>query len=391
MKLKKKIQNFIIKSPTGRVYEAKRRVKRNHSQYLQKQEVLEGEQYPDNRINLVESYIKKWPNRFLADRDKAKKLVKSVPAYIGTGTEEELFSRLMFYRLAYGFLPEEYVCYELGKKSVEERRKFVSAKECYEKTFRMNDELAVEIFNNKGKTYERFKKYYQREAVYIEKQRDIDKYRKFVKANPVFVKKSVYEAMGRSVELIDMSAPEMDADAYFEKLIRIGPHLLEERVIQSPKLAAFNESSVNTVRCITFYTRSGVVAPYYFMKVGRSGSFVDNGGAGGILVGIDAETGKLCTDGFDECNRRYEVHPDSGVPFKEYQLPQWTQMKNMCIEMSSQIPDVKYIGWDMTHTKDGWVVVEGNGRSQMIGPQTVFKRGIKSEVEELMSHMDLVF
>ena len=55
------------------------------------------------------------------------------------------------------------------------------------------------------------------------------------------------------------------------------------------------------------------------------------------------------------------------------------------------MPSVKYIGWDFAHTDDGWVIIEGNGRSQMIGPQTVFKRGIKAEVKGFMQDMDLIF
>lgn len=391
MNLKKELRSFILQFSIGRKYEAKCRVKRNNSIYLRKQKVLDGERHPHKRVEIVESYIKKHPNRFAPDKEKANNLVVSMPRYTGTGNKKELFSELMFYRLAYGFLPEEYVCYELGKKGMEECGKYISAKECYESTFRMNDELAVEIFNNKGKTYERFQKYYQREAVYIEKQSDIEKFHSFVKAHPVFVKKAVYEAMGRSVELIDASALEMGLDAYFQKLLQSGPHLLEEKILQSREMAVFNNSSVNTVRCLTFYTRDSIVTPYFFLKVGRAGSFVDNGGAGGILIGIDAKTGVLCTDGYDEYNRRYEVHPDSKIRFKGYQLPQWQQMIEMCIEMSAQIPEVKYIGWDLAHTCEGWVVVEGNGRSQMIGPQTVFKRGIKPTVEMIMKDMDLIF
>lgn len=53
-----------------------------------------------------------------------------------------------------------------------------------------------------------------------------------------------------------------------------------------------------------------------YLKVGRAGSVVDNGGAGGIIINIDKETGELVTDGVREDNTVYARHPDSGMPFK---------------------------------------------------------------------------
>lgn len=55
---------------------------------------------------------------------------------------------------AYGFHHGEAVCYELGRKTKEERDALISAKECYAGTFMMNDSVNVDIFKNKGKTYE---------------------------------------------------------------------------------------------------------------------------------------------------------------------------------------------------------------------------------------------
>ena len=172
-----------------------------------------------------------------------------------------------------------------------------------------------------------------------------------------------------------------------------GPRLLEERVVQNNVMGVLNPSSVNTVRCITLNTMDGIVVSYCFLKVGRKGSFVDNGGSGGILVGIDKKCGKLNTDGYDELNVRYVTHPDSGVNLKGYQLPDWEQLIHMCVEMSGQMPTVKYIGWDLAYTDTGWIVIEGNGMSQMIGPQIVWRnRGgvFKEEMEAYMRNMELV-
>lgn len=155
-------------------------------------------------------------------------------------------------------------------------------------------------------------------------------------------------------------------------------------------MAKLNPSSVNTVRCITFCLGGNVQIPYCFLKVGRNGSFVDNGGAGGILAGIDVRSGKVNTCGYDEYNETYEIHPDTGVRFDGYQMPEWEKLKAICCKMSGMLPSVKCIGWDMAYTDDGWVVIEGNGMTQFIVPQIVYKKGIKKELLSYMDKMDLL-
>ena len=353
-------------------------------------EIEQAEKSSENKKRSVLTYFAKWPDRFSDDVRMVEKLINNAPCFSGRRDNEEIRNELLFYRIGYGFHPEEYVCYELEGKTLEERKGFISSGECVLDVLRMNDFRDSQILNNKGLSYKSFKKYYKRDAIYIIRVNDYDAFLDFVHRHPVFVKKNVYEAMGRSVELIDIRTCGMSEKEYFESLLRISPHLLEERVIQSEVMARLHPASVNTVRCITFNTRHGIKDPYYFMKIGQAGTFVDNGGAGGILVGIDNDTGRLNTDGYDELNRKYTFHPDSQIPFIGYQLPEWEQMKAICKEISAQLPGVKYIGWDMAHTDDGWVIIEGNGASQMIGPQTVFKRGCKAEVEALMADMDLI-
>ena len=122
------------------------------------------------------------------------------------------------------------------------------------------------------------------------------------------------------------------------------------------------------------------------MKIGQGGSFVDNGGRGGILVGIDNQIGVLNTVGYDEFLTQYSAHPDTGVQFIGYQLPEWEKLLSLAVELSAQTPTVKYIGWDLAHTDQGWIVIEGNGSSQLIGPQIVWKKGIREEIRQVISY-----
>lgn len=171
---------------------------------------------------------------------------------------------------------------------------------------------------------------------------------------------------------------EVEARALFAKLKEAETDwIVEKRITQSDEMAKWNASSVNTIRVNTFLTNRGffVLAP--FIRTGRKGSIVDNGGKGGIYALIDERTGLVLTDGRDEKGGFYPVHPDSGIAFKNTMIPEWngllrTVEKVHRSDMSNHI----YISWDFAYTNDGWAIIEGNW-GQFICQQSSSHRGFK--------------
>ena len=363
------------------------RYQRTRIRYLSDSEVSEGERSYASKCRIVRKYLNSRNKKLWETTPGIQRIFDNALPQKATAVYDKLRTDMLFCRLAYGFQAEEYWCFGLEKQTKEERKQWISDLDRYCLLYRLNDMKDAQIFNNKGATYDKFKQYYKRDAVRIKNRSDYPVYLEFIRKHPVFVKKQVYQSMGASVALIDSA--EFSLPQMFQAMIEKGEHILEEQIIQSEVMSALNRSSVNTIRCITLNTRHGIEIPYTFLKVGRNGSFVDNGGAGGILAGIDPETGKIITNGYDEYCREYVYHPDTGIRFAGYCFPNWSRMKELCRAMSSQMKNVKCIGWDMALTDQDWVVVEGNGRTQFIGPQIVFKRGIKKELAMLLKDVDM--
>jgi len=369
----------------------RKRIQRFCAPMLTADSVRCGEADFSQKERLVEECLAKHPEFVKYTKKTIDYLFERAPEYAGRTDKEHVRIDMLFCRYAYGFQPDEYLCFNLKNKNMEERKAFVSDIDRFCFIYKMNDLFEMPLFNNKARTYAFFKQYYKRDAIAIHSRKDYGAFQDYVSNHPVFVKKAVYESMGRSIELVDTNTCGKTKEQLFNEWISQGLHILEERVVQSPILAALNSSSVNTVRCITMNTRSGIKVAYCFFKVGRNGSFVDNAGAGGIVVGINPDTGVCETEGFDELYNTYKKHPESGVAFKGFRLPAWNDMIALCKEMSAQTPKVKCIGWDMAYTEEErWVVIEGNGMTQMIIPQIVYQRGIKSEVMEYLQDMDLM-
>ncbi len=305
--------------------------------------------------------------------------------------KEFLLADICFCQVAYGFTVDEYMTYRLFEKNAAERRQFFSDRDRRIFAFRMNDIKAMGVFLDKYKTYEKTADLCGREAIKIGTPSDYTKFLKFIERHPVFVKKIVYGSMGNSVELVDSTKWDKTPKVQFDKYISKGWHILEELIEQSDKTKIINPSSVNTVRCFTLNTRHGVIVDYCFMRCGRNGAFVDNGGAGGIFAAVDPKTGTVNSIGYDEAGKTYETHPDSGIRFMGFQYPEWGALLEVCKKAAKAIQGANFIGWDLAYTDDkGWLIVEGNSAGQQL-IQILENRGIKNELLDIMRDMDLVF
>lgn len=360
----------------------------NHFIPIPAEDIQSGEKDKKARNRIVEKYFSDQKEK-LKIKDRAiQHILDNAEAFRDCRDKDDVREDILFRYLAYGFQPDEYLCYGLYNQAPEAQNEWISDYDRYQIIYSINDIKDIMVFNNKVRTYEVYHDYYKRETISVKSERDYPRFEAFAKRHPVFVKKMVYKGGGHWVELVDST--DASLRELFRQFIDSGECIIEERISQHPLMSALNPSSVNTVRCITVNTRDGIRIPYTFLKVGRNGSFIDNGAAGGILVGIDVQSGVADTIGYDEIMNEYAEHPDTKVKFKGYRFPRWEEMKALCIKMAGMMPRVKCIGWDMALCDDGWAVVEGNGETQFIGPQIVYRRGIKREVMALMNEVDPV-
>ena len=363
----------------------KQKVKRLYRHMLSKDEIALGEKDPNQKKNIVSKYLEK--DYLQPVIREMEDILDNAAQYRSRNDKEDLRADIIFCRLAYGFIPSEYVGFELEKKKPEERKKFYSDIDTLAFGYSVNNIRELQYILDKADSSKKFAKYYKRDTVVIEKKSDYEAYKKFVLKHPIFVEKEVISSMGKGTTLVNLSLLKETAEEHFNRLVCEGKYLLEERIAQQEVMAQFNSSSVNTIRCITLRVKKEVVVPYCFMRTGRRGSFVDNGGSGGLLIGIDVKTGTLNTAAYDEYNDKYLCHPDSGIEFKEFQIPEWNELIRLCKKAAMEEKDMGFLSWDLAYTDDGWVVIEVNEIGQLIGPQIVMKKGIKLDMERYFLKM----
>lgn len=140
-------------------------------------------------------------------------------------------------------------------------------------------------------------------------------------------------------------------------------YIVQEFIKQHPDLNKINPHSVNTVRIITFLTADGGVEFLAAMlRTSSNNSYVDNFTSGGIVIGIDLQTGRLYDRGFlkPQFGTTLTKHPLTNINFHSFQIPFWDELKNTAIKAQKIFHQLKSIGWDFAITEDGPVLIEGN-------------------------------
>ena len=136
--------------------------------------------------------------------------------------------------------------------------------------------------------------------------------------------------------------------------------IVEEYIQQHPTLSQLNPGAVSIVR---FYTVTAPSGMYLFAPVLTTAieKDISNGCQDALTAMIDIRTGVVITDAVDQNNFiDYRTHPVTGVPFPGLQLPFWEETIDMMRRAVPLASKISNIGWDVTMTADGPLIIEAN-------------------------------
>lgn len=300
--------------------------------------------------------------------------------------EEELKRRekeLVGVYILYGIWPIEFYLFEFENKTHDERRTYLSDKERLLGCGRVMSWKVFHDLREKDSFYHLTAPFFKRDVCIIKSIKDKDSFIEFVKKQPIFFAKPLKGTLGKGCKIVDISSWNSYDEAFAEFLSQ-GDWILEEKIKQDDKMAVWNKSSINTVRVTSFLNKKDervVLQP--IIRAGREGAIIDNSGAGGLFAVYDPKTGIVITDGVDEMGNNVEVHPDSKIKFKGWQIPQYEELIKLSEEVHRSLgKQHRYIGFDFALSDRGWVLVEGNW-GQFFS-QMALKQGIRYQFEELL-------
>lgn len=285
---------------------------------------------------------------------------------------------MLHYLLKYGFGYDEFFMFDIKHK---DHTTFISECERWKYFKKMNTKKGNRLYRDKGATYQLFSDLYGRELVTVTTKEEFDG---FLSKHPRVVYKPINTEKGQGIKIYEGS------ETLWDQLKDSVPFVLEEPIIQGAETAVFHPKSVNTIRLATILTGDSpenykvhFIKP--FLRIGRSGSFVDNASAGGIICGLSMD-GVLFSDGKDMLGNEYKEHPDTHVVFDGCRLPNFENVLKTAETAALRYPENRYVGWDLAYTADGkWIIVEGNSFAALSVSQMLCGTGIKREVQNIVN------
>ncbi len=309
----------------------------------------------------------------------------------------ELFYLLIIYRE----IPVHYFSRFLFKKQITNIKDYLPNKFLGAKiTPNFNDQNVKEVLDNKlffdfyysqfNITLPRILMYNYRKMFIIGKKSiEVNSIQDFTtlledlfKQNPsydsIFIKKTLAGSCGSNIFklfLHQLIRDTEDIEKFYTQIIK-SEFLFQETIKQHHELNILNSSCLNTIRFDTFIDSEGVadiISGYIRMSINNS--CVDNISLGGCQVGIDLRTGKLKKFGYTPI-RNFGVkvlteHPVSKIKFEDFNIPYFSQAKELVLKTAICMPGLRLVGWDVAIGESGPVLVEGNSDYDITGNDLV--------------------
>ena len=196
------------------------------------------------------------------------------------------------------------------------------------------------------------------------------------------------ESQGHGVQLLNVKDGKTNIDGLsiaqlFKRYKK--DFLIQELVKQHKGMAALNPTSVNTMRILSYRSGMEILIIYSVVRIGRSGSVIDNQCAGGISTTITKE-GKLGKVAFSGYSKDNIEKTDTGIVLDGYQLPSYDKAVEYAKRLHLKLPFFNIVGWDVAIQENGEpVLIEFNTNPGL--SQSAFGSGMGEYTERIIREL----
>jgi len=252
---------------------------------------------------------------------------------------------------------QDYEDWDFAILTKEERLTYITNAISNHVALTRNEKPYQPLFHDKIQFNRRFHELLGRDWLEVEKS-SVDEIRAFVERHGRVMGKVPVSTSGKGVTRYAVTEIE-DWDAFRARLLERGEILLEQYIEnQHPVLAEVCPTTVNTTRVTTYFDGETMTIISIAQKFGR-GQASDQQPFGGFFTLID-EQSKSWGPGYGSHQHIYAEHPDSGVSIVDFVMPERDALVAFLEKAVRVVPQIRYVGWDVVLTTDGWIMLEGN-------------------------------
>jgi hypothetical protein len=252
---------------------------------------------------------------------------------------------------------QDYFDWDFHTLNRRERETFITHPKSNHLALRLNAAEHRSTFSNKAEFNVRFAPYLGREWIDLRTSSDDELAAFFARHDRVIAK--VADSLGGDGIEAFTSADVGDVGDFRAARLANRQVLLEEFLTQHPDMTRLNDSSVNTLRIVTYLDDAATVHTLArVLKMGNGGD-VDNFSDGGMYTMLDAD-GVAHYAAFDGDGGVFTVHPRSHTSIVGFAVPNWAEVQALVDALAREVPQIRYVGWDIAITPEGAAVIEGN-------------------------------
>ncbi len=262
----------------------------------------------------------------------------------------------------------DYKIAQMYKLNDEQRKTVITRGISNEIVRRMNPKEYWHFFDDKAQFNELFKEFIPRKWILTNEDTDTEELYALCRNSTQLIWKPLEGSSGQGIKKYTPEDWKDGPEAFLAKMNADGKGILEEMVIQHPKMSSLCPTSVNTCRIATLLgdKQQGIV--YAFLRIGN-GKVMDNVDCGGMAARIDLDTGRLLTVGADKQGNTFIKHPITNTSIIGFTIPYWEEAKAMCLKAAEKVPEMRFIAWDVAITENGPTFIEGNSFPSHAVPQ----------------------
>lgn len=261
----------------------------------------------------------------------------------------------------YGAGYNDYIIFGFYDMNAKQRKTYLTRTSNKQIIMQLNDQQYSYIFDEKNVFNKKFSQYLKRDFLDLAEINE-NTFVKFMENKDTVILKPNTAECGKGIEKLNKS-DFANLHAMYEYIKDPQKHfgIIEEFIVQHPDMSKLYPLSVNTMRIVTIVPSDGKARCVYAVcKMGNEGGFVDNLNSNGLACPVDQKTGKISGVAHTAKLINYSVHPYTGVKLVGYQLPYVKEAIDMCLQAALEIPQIRYVGWDVCITENGPAIIEGN-------------------------------
>ena len=262
----------------------------------------------------------------------------------------------------------DYKIAQMYKLNDEQRKTVITRGISNDIVRRMNNKEFWHFFDDKAEFNETFKEWIPRKWIRIREDTSTDELFSLCRNQKELIGKPLEGSSGQGIRKYVPEDWKNGSEDFLKQLLKDGIGILEEVVIQHPKMASLCPTSVNTCRIATLLGDKEPGIVYAFLRIGN-GKVMDNVDCGGMAARIDLDTGKLLTVGADKQGNTFIKHPMTNASIIGFEIPFWKEAKEMCLKAAEKFPEMRFVAWDVAITPEGPTFIEGNSFPSHAIPQ----------------------